>query len=55
MAKKIKVKIYDEMRQSLHEALAFERGRESGFARNGNSGAAEADEAESKSGKCENI
>jgi putative transcriptional regulator len=28
VAKKIKVKIYDEMRQSLRDALAFERGRE---------------------------
>lgn len=27
MAKKIKVKIYDDVRQSLHDALAFERGR----------------------------
>ncbi|MGA7625375.1 MAG: hypothetical protein WB630_22615 [Candidatus Acidiferrales bacterium] len=27
MAKKIKVKIYDDMRQSLGDALAFERGR----------------------------
>jgi|SRR5579864_5391209 len=26
MAKKIKVKIYDDMRQSLSDALAFERG-----------------------------
>jgi putative transcriptional regulator len=28
VAKKIKVKLYAEMRQSLHDALAFERGRE---------------------------
>ena len=27
MAKKIKIKIYDDVRQSLHDALAFERGR----------------------------
>lgn len=27
MAKKVKVKIYDEMRESLRDVLAFERGR----------------------------